>query len=180
MNDSFKKILNICSYLLNGIFIILLIISFLNKHSYDNSIYDEDDLAQENERDYDYNNTNESDLKEKTVNSIDFYTVGQGIIKREEKELPLRIQKFKVDDITIDDIVITDKTNRPYSGYMETTWYYKKKAYVNGSYPNKSHQKTVYVKVFDIDYNLDGYSWRSDWGAAYVDICTELIGIDWD
>ncbi|MBR4621078.1 MAG: hypothetical protein IKO46_08845 [Salinivirgaceae bacterium] len=180
--STFKKIINICSYSLNCVLIILLTISFFKSRSNNNNDFGIqenviDNSGEEVEND---NKINEYDAKS-IVHEIDMQylnAIKSGIIEREEKDLPLRIQKFKLDDITIDNIVITNDI-KPYSGYFETTWYYRKKNFQGGY---NSHEKKVYVKVFDIVFNIsdNSYSWSSDWNSAYMDNISDLIGYDFD
>jgi hypothetical protein len=72
-----KKILNICSYVLNAILIIYLIVSLSKAPSVDR---------------------NSAEFKEK---------VAAVIIEKESTELPLRAQEFGADKISIDSLVFT-------------------------------------------------------------------------
>lgn len=72
-----KKILNICSYILNAILIIYLIVSLSKVSSVDNY---------------------SAEFKEK---------VAAAIIEKESAELPLRAQEFGADKISIDSLVFT-------------------------------------------------------------------------
>ncbi len=74
-----KKILNICSYVLNAILIIYLIVSLSKTPSVDR---------------------NSAEFKEQ---------VAAVIIEKESTELPLRAQEFGVDKIAIDSLVFTDE-----------------------------------------------------------------------
>lgn len=146
-----KKAFNIFSYLLNAFFISIFVIGFIKQASYQE------------------NGANEQQNK--------YEQIKQGIIEREQADIPLNVQSFKnVYDITIDDFVFTSDVE-PYSGYLVTTWDFDEKQDLSTSewvangcedkYIRK--QKKVYVEVNNITTQKDNITWYSNWHAAYMD-----------
>lgn len=150
MSPSVKKAINILSYLLNVVFIVLLILGLRG------------------------NKTDDSSKQENTIESIK-----QCIIERERADIPLKIQQFeKVYGITIDDMVFTNNIE-PYAGYLVTTWDLDEKQNLStqqwaaNGYKDKyvRKQKEVYVEVGNVTATKNGeVSWQDNWSSAYYSV----------
>ena len=150
MNPSVKKAINILSYILNVVFIVLLILGLRG------------------------NKTGSASKQENSIESIK-----QCIIERERADIPLKIQQFeKVYGITINDMVFTNNIE-PYAGYLVTTWDLDEKQNLStqqwaaNGYKDKyvRKQKEVYVEVGNITATKNGeVSWQDNWSSAYFSV----------
>ena len=149
MNPSVKKAINIISYTLNVILVLVLLGVFKSKDA------------------------------GPTKKEIDFEAIKQGIIEREQADIPLKIQQFdKVYGITINDMVFTSKVE-PYTGYLITTWDIDEKQdltvnqWAANGYKDKyvRKQKEVFVELGNITPSPNGeISWQNNWTAAYYSV----------
>lgn len=151
-----KKVLNICSYLLNIFFIAIFAIGY-------------------------FNNGNSS--KEKALSQEEKASYIQDcIVEREKADIPLKIQRFeKVYGITIDNFVLTNNVE-PYTGYLVTTWDLDEKQdlstqqWAANGYKDKyiRKQKTVYVEISNITLDQEGRvswsDWSDKWFEAYMNV----------
>lgn len=148
-----KKVLNICSYLLNIFFIAIFAIGY-------------------------FNNPNSSKGKALSQEEKASY-IQECIVEREKADIPLKIQKYeKVYGITIESLVLTNNVE-PYTGYLVTIWDLDEKQNLStqqwaaNGYEDKyvRKQKTVYVEISDITMNQEGQvSWSDNWLAAYMNV----------
>ena len=147
-----KNTLNILSYLLN---IVLIIILVWNKC--DNKPIEKHD--------------------DPIVEAVDtLQLIKDKVLAKERAELPLRIQEFEhVHNITIDSLVLTS-TAEPYSGYLVTTWDLDEQQPQNArqwaanGYKDKFIRKTKEVYVGVMYVYLDHSQWFSHWEEAYFQV----------
>mgnify|MGYP005751709205 CR=1 FL=1 len=91
----------------------------------------------------------------------------QIVLNGERKDLPLIIQTMRVDDITIDSLVLTVR-DEPMNGLLYTTWTSSHKNYYTGR--TQVEETPIIVKVDSIINcpTRKGYvQWQSDWQSAF-------------
>lgn len=179
-----KKVLNICSYLLNIFFIAIFAIGYFNTWTDRDLRSASDDIkaAEINLEDELFSYGNSSKEKASYTQKEKTSYIQDCIVEREKADIPLKIQRFeKVYGITIDNFVLTNNVE-PYTGYLVTTWDLDEKQdlsaqqWAANGYKDKyiRKQKTVYVEISDITLDREGrVSWSDsslNWFEAYTNV----------
>lgn len=144
-----KDILNIVSYLLNAVFLIIILV-LLNTRG--------------------ESNTKSIDPSEKLE------IIKATIIEAENANMPLRVQSLaRVHGITLDSLVFTNNVE-PYRGYLISTWDVDEQQtlttnqWVANGYEDKwvRKKKTILVGLTEMTISDDNMvHWMADWSSAY-------------
>lgn len=132
---SSNKFLNVCSYILNIVLLAFVLIHFLIAHK-----------SSEPTRD-------DVDIKAR---------ITEVILEKERARLPLIIQEFAAENITIDSLVFTGEED----GYLVCT--IEKSPSITYGKEAKNKAKPLYVQV-SLDIRKKDFRWYTDWDKAKLE-----------
>ena len=162
MNPSTKKVINICSVVLNVILITVLGVMLLGNN----------ESSTKHKRSKDKDDKTSYLGRELSENQDDNTTpIIEAILESERSKLPQTINKMGVKDIQIIGIVIDDHDNeQPYSGYLNTTWDYNKTVWKNGTKTIEARNDYVRVNIVNITNDKHGINWTTAWQSALLSL----------